>query len=285
MDFDNFLDSYGGILGAGLGAVGSILGGRKARKSQEKMMQQQLQYQREFAQNGISWRVADAKRAGLHPLYALGGSGATYSPMSTVGTDSGMSDAFSKVGQAISNRQTSEEKAMSGLRLENAKLNNDLLKAQINNINRETSLASVGQSPAGAAIKAAYQSQSSVGKSSGKVEGFDQSTPDIRLVEKGSGNYTYAPAKDRADWLQDLSFANTPEGITYAINRYNPSYGKNVQRELEKQLIKDKKLDPQTQELQRYLGADGWNFRVVSKKFPKKWYRDHDGKYYKANYK
>lgn len=36
--------------------------------------------QREFAQMGIRWKVDDAKAAGLHPLYALGGSGAAYAP-------------------------------------------------------------------------------------------------------------------------------------------------------------------------------------------------------------
>lgn len=36
--------------------------------------------QKEFAQSGIRWRLADAKAAGVHPLYALGGAGATYSP-------------------------------------------------------------------------------------------------------------------------------------------------------------------------------------------------------------
>lgn len=36
--------------------------------------------QREFAQNGIRWRVEDAKAAGLHPMYALTGGGAAFSP-------------------------------------------------------------------------------------------------------------------------------------------------------------------------------------------------------------
>lgn len=36
--------------------------------------------QREFAQMGIRWKVEDAEAAGLHPLYALGGSGPAYSP-------------------------------------------------------------------------------------------------------------------------------------------------------------------------------------------------------------
>lgn len=36
--------------------------------------------QREFAQMGIRWKVQDAEAAGLHPLYALGGSGAAFAP-------------------------------------------------------------------------------------------------------------------------------------------------------------------------------------------------------------
>lgn len=36
--------------------------------------------QREFAQHGVRWRVEDAKEAGLHPMYALTGGGAAFSP-------------------------------------------------------------------------------------------------------------------------------------------------------------------------------------------------------------
>lgn len=41
--------------------------------------------QREFAQNGVRWRVEDAKAAGLHPLAALGASGASAAPISVGG--------------------------------------------------------------------------------------------------------------------------------------------------------------------------------------------------------
>lgn len=66
------------ILGAAA-TVGSALLGAKSQKSANE---DNYERQKEFAQMGIQWKVEDAKRAGLHPLYALGGSGATYSPSS-----------------------------------------------------------------------------------------------------------------------------------------------------------------------------------------------------------
>lgn len=81
-----------------ISAGSSLLGGLLNRKSAKKQVDQNTALQREFAQNGIQWRVADAKKAGLHPLYALGGGGATYSP-SPITTH--MGDAVAQAGQAI----------------------------------------------------------------------------------------------------------------------------------------------------------------------------------------
>lgn len=50
--------------------------------------------QREFAQMGIRWKVEDAKAAGLHPLYALGG-GAGFSPSAFIGGSAPTSQAGS----------------------------------------------------------------------------------------------------------------------------------------------------------------------------------------------
>lgn len=69
---------------AAVGALGSAAAARSAnrdaRLSAQNQVDQQTALQREFAQHGIQWRVEDARRAGLHPLYALSGAGATYSP-------------------------------------------------------------------------------------------------------------------------------------------------------------------------------------------------------------
>lgn len=49
---------------------------------------QNTQEQRLFAQNAIQWRVADAKAAGLHPLFGLQGNNATFSPNPVTVSDS-----------------------------------------------------------------------------------------------------------------------------------------------------------------------------------------------------
>ena len=59
---------WGSALGSAIGAVGSLIGGNIASNNANK----QYEMQKEFAQNGIRWKVADAKAAGIHPLAALG---------------------------------------------------------------------------------------------------------------------------------------------------------------------------------------------------------------------
>ena len=85
------------IIAAGIGAAGNIFSGLIGRSSSstpdtstfyqnwrnDDMAWAREQFdrnealQREFAQNGIRWRAADARAAGLHPLAALGSSGAS----------------------------------------------------------------------------------------------------------------------------------------------------------------------------------------------------------------
>lgn len=65
----------------GLGSViGGVIGGGLNYFSQQKANEENIKAQREFAQNSISWKVEDAKRAGVHPLAALGASGYQASP-------------------------------------------------------------------------------------------------------------------------------------------------------------------------------------------------------------
>lgn len=99
---------WGSALGSAIGAVGSLIGGNIASNNANK----QYEMQKEFAQNGIRWKVADAKAAGLHPLAALGAQTFSYNPIA-VG-DNGIADALSQMGQgidrAVAAKQTAEER-------------------------------------------------------------------------------------------------------------------------------------------------------------------------------
>lgn len=93
--------------------------------------------QKEFAQNAIQWRVADAVAAGLHPLAALGMPVSSYAP-EIVGGQPSLQDTMSSMGQDLTSALTANapaaskfEAAYQGLQLENASLQNDKLRAEI----------------------------------------------------------------------------------------------------------------------------------------------------------
>lgn len=97
----------------GIGA--SLLGGILGNESREdinsanlnfarEQQAQNIALQKEFAQHGIQWRIEDAKAAGVHPMYALGGGGAAFSPNPvvmpfTAGNELG--ESLAKAGQDI----------------------------------------------------------------------------------------------------------------------------------------------------------------------------------------
>lgn len=62
--------------------------------------QRNIKFQKKFAKKGIQWRVQDAKKAGLHPLYALGAQVPAFSPVQDA-----TGAALSQMGQDISRSQ------------------------------------------------------------------------------------------------------------------------------------------------------------------------------------
>lgn len=130
-------------VGASIGS--SILGGMAASdaaKAQAQQAQANIDMQKEFAQQGIRWKVEDAKAAGIHPLYALGANTVGFSPVSTGDTYSparGMAEMGQDVSRAIQATRTNSERtqvAADSLRLQNMDLQNQLLQAQIAKLNQ-----------------------------------------------------------------------------------------------------------------------------------------------------
>lgn len=98
-----FIPAISGGLGAAgtaaaIGAGAHLLGGALDARAARDVNRSNAALSRDFATHGIRWRVADAKAAGLHPLYALGSTGPSYYPSQVVGN---MGQAVSQAGQAI----------------------------------------------------------------------------------------------------------------------------------------------------------------------------------------
>lgn len=125
-------------LGPALAAGASLLGGFLGRENQEDQRAKNEALQREFAQNSIQWRVADAKKAGIHPLYAMGSP--TMSPSVGVQSDP-LAASLGAMGQDVSRAMTAlnppaekfnvTQTALQDLQLTNMTLKNDLLAAHI----------------------------------------------------------------------------------------------------------------------------------------------------------
>lgn len=81
---------------AAASVLGALTGSNEGKKNRE------AQY--DFAQHGIEWKVKDAERAGVHPVYALGASTPSYSPV-TSGAPEMIAGAGQQIGKGIRDRR------------------------------------------------------------------------------------------------------------------------------------------------------------------------------------
>lgn len=143
------------IAAAGITAGANLLGGylssqaqKDANEKNAAMAERNIAEQISFAKNSLSWKAADAERAGIHPIYALGASPTQFSPVS-VGAipESGLGTGLQSMGQDISRSvaayrspgekvagvAVAQQTASNTLDLETKQLNNQLLRIKINN--------------------------------------------------------------------------------------------------------------------------------------------------------
>lgn len=124
------------VVAAGIGAAADLAGGLVGQYYQNKATDKSYKFQKKVLQNQVQWRVADAVKAGLHPLAALGMSPAAGPGVSIGGSPLG--EALSSMGQNVSRAAeatlTPADKVgqrVGELALERAGLENELLRTQI----------------------------------------------------------------------------------------------------------------------------------------------------------
>lgn len=219
MGFNDFLGAVVNptvALGTGAGLLGDYLGMREAgkqsdsaRESEERFATEQMKMQREFAQMGIRWRVEDARAAGLHPLAALGASGAAYSPVTPMfQPDYSKSDFFRSAGQSVNRAMaavsTPEDRAAKVLHLKSLDLDNKIKERQL--LEMQRSVAGPGAPslvPFGQAIN-------------GQGDSLDQNLMRSRLWSalgfRGSPPHQDRPAQEKG-YRSDVSFTQGDDAV------------------------------------------------------------------------
>lgn len=75
-----FSGGFSGVA-SGIGGVASGIGNYLSNKQAMAFSKEQFEWQKNLALNQLQWRVADAKKAGLHPMAALGIGASSFSPV------------------------------------------------------------------------------------------------------------------------------------------------------------------------------------------------------------
>lgn len=182
-----------------------------------------IKYQKEFAKNAVSWKVADAKNAGIHPLAALGAQTHSFSPVS-VGSN------FGEAGQDISRaiqatqskgeRQDGTTKQLQHLQVQRAGLENQLLASQIAKMNQ------AGQPPASPGTESSglagqgdappytkHEPMDVVKVNPSKPGSEPHPVSDIGWTHNPDGTYSKVPSKEAKDRLEDFKLPQWQWGI------------------------------------------------------------------------
>jgi len=202
------------MLAAAIGAAGNIIGGLMGFRDKDKDRQKQ----KEFAQNAIQWKVSDARKAGVHPLYALGAQTNAFAPVSVGGTDlgAGIAAAGQDVSRAVAANSSTATKAsayqstVEALTVQRMGLENQLLGSQIAKIN-QTGVTPPAPSPGdrylldgqgnSPLINVQPMSRTTVSPSASYQE--PGALPDVGFAKTGTGGYAPVMSHDVKQRLEE----------------------------------------------------------------------------------
>lgn len=209
------------LAGAGLSIGGDLIAQNQQRIQnqknadlQYKMFKKNMAAQKEFAQHGVQWKTADAKAAGIHPLYAMGANTTSFSPIS-VQTDQSapMADFAKNMGQDLSRAaysvadraQKAQVETSAALNVQSQKLQNEGL--QLENEMKRSQLARMSQQTGPALPSSRLQSAIP-----GQGDATNINGASINPVQLGASD-PGRPEKE-AGIISNYTFQNTGTGLT-----------------------------------------------------------------------
>lgn len=239
-----------------IGGIFGLAGDKQDRDAQSAANENNAAMQREFAQMGVRWRVADANAAGIHPLFALGAGGAAAAPSYQVGGQSSLGQMGQDVSRAIHSTRTQEERALAVLQLERAGLENQLLETQIHNLQASQfgpPLPSATDVPGPGAYRTGDAVQVQPQRPSASAPGVPQqdagAIADYGLVRTATG-YAIVPSKDAKERIEDQM---VPEAMWAYRNLIRPAFKGHVAP------------DPKKYPLPK--GYDHWEWNALAQEF------------------
>lgn len=187
----------------------NFVGGLMNMNNQNKLAERQENLQREFAQNSIQWRVNDAKKAGIHPVAALGSQGISYNPSYVGGDNFGGSQASVSVS-------TGGDKEID-------ELNKRLLTAQVRHAEAEAISAEMANLPnsqntggvlfGASQTKGALTNQTGVGHSASPTAmpgqasvnpyGVSEVNNAVNFTKNTDGSLSLMPSQDVQDLVSE----------------------------------------------------------------------------------
>lgn len=225
-----------------IGAGASLAGGFFGNKSKADADRKNYEMQKEFAQNGIRWRVADARAAGLHPLAALGMSPSAASPSFQAGDTSFLHDFGQNIGRAVQAGMTRAERAATAnfenvsrdLSLEKQRAEIDVLKSEVRK--NDSFMANQLADNLVASNRAVHQS--GLGPSfpsagaSGRL-GYTSDVPAFTNAITSTGSRVTIPNPDVAEALEENFLARQ----NYNFRAYLPELGVQAMRKFYNYLL------------------------------------------------
>jgi hypothetical protein len=209
----------GALITGGASLIGaSMQPSQKMPWSQREQIIAQRHQQRQFAKRGIRWKVRDAKKAGIHPLVAMGANTMSYTPQHIDGGGPdpkrmAMANAVTNMGQdigrAVMQQKSPEERSIERMQMQNMKLQNDILTAEV-----ASKVARIGQQTYGAGVQSMdLQRTKSPSSDLSKTVG---DIPSTTLATVGRNKYQPVPSKEFAESTED---AIMPK-LMWNINNY-----------------------------------------------------------------
>lgn len=168
----------------------------------KELNQMNIDYQEKFAKEGIQWKVADAKKAGLHPLAALGASTNSFTPVTALFAR--QPKTYNEYGRLGKNIGQSLYNAISRIQLKkdlqtirNMELSNEELELEVERKRKLNNAIS----ESGTRVDGVIQGQSdSIGVDYSNRKAVKQITPGIQPGVDSLENYSQD--SDKYLWLK-----------------------------------------------------------------------------------